>query len=450
MDRMITLTQKKLNQGNILHRLVSDSNYTIAEAAVALGLSERHVIRLKGEFKKHGYDALVHKNLGRSPVHAVKEDIKQKILELKKSAMFANSNFKHFQEILGRDKFGIKISYSALYNLLTSEGIKSPKTRRPSKKHRRRKRKAKEGIMLQIDASPHDWLNDGQNYSLHGAIDDATGKIVALYLSKNECLQGYFEVMRSVIHNNGIPISIYADRHTIFLSPKDGKLTIDEQLAGVQVNDTQFGRALKQLGITLIKARSAQAKGRVERLWETLQSRLPIEFALENISTVDAANEFLLKYIYEYNNQFAVEPENAEVAYRSVSAGTNIENILCVIEKRSFDNGGVFSFYNRSFKIASDKPDRVLPHKGKIDVLISPVFGVRACFAGIVYNVVPFVKPPKISESNIEKPKKPQYIPLDSHYYKHGHKLIKKVTYEDNDFAILKMLERIFLQELPA
>jgi hypothetical protein len=304
-------------------------------------------------------------------------------------------------------------------------------------------------MMLQIDASPFDWLNTGQNFSLHGAIDDATGKIAALYLCKHECLQGYFETMRSVISNNGIPVSIYADRHTIFLSPKDGKLTIEEQLQGIQVKDTQFGRAVKQLGITLIKARSPQAKGRIERLWGTLQSRLPIEFALENISTVDAANTFLKSYIDEYNSMFAVEAEDTEIAYREISPALNIENVLCIIEKRIFDNGGVFSFYNRTFKLVPNKPDTVLPHRGKLDVLASPVFGVRAAFAGIVYDVVPFTKPEKVKKPANAKGKKQKYIPDDSHYYKYGHQLIKKVTFEDDDIAIIKMLEKIFLWRLP-
>jgi transposase len=449
MDRRITLSQKRLNHAHILNRLLTDSSYTIAQAAEATGLSERHIIRLKGEYRKHGIDALVHKNIGRPPAHAISEELRNTIIDLKSSKLFEKANFKHFQEILGREKFGIKISYSALHGILTSAGIKSPKTRRPSKKHRRRKRKAYEGMMLQIDASPFDWLSLGQDYSLHGAIDDATGKIVALYMCKHECLQGYFEIMRSVISNNGIPVSLYADRHTIFLSPKDGKLTIEEQLQGIQVKDTQFGRAVKQLGITLIKARSAQAKGRIERLWETLQSRLPIEFSLENISTIDAVNTFLKTYIDEYNSMFAVEAENTEIAYREVSPALNIENILCIIEKRTFDNGGVFSFYNRTFKLASSKPETILPHRGKLDVLVSPIFGVRAFFLGIVYDVVPFIKPKKVQKSADIKAKKQKYIPDDSHYYKYGHQLIKKVTFEDNDIAILKMLEKIFLWRLP-
>lgn len=449
MNRMITLSQKKLNQAYVLARLVSDENFTIAEAAEEMGLSKRQVKRLKGEFKKHGADALVHKNIGRSPAHAITEDIRQQIIALKMSKLFEKANFCHFREILGREQFNIHISYSALHGILTSAGIKSPKKRRPAKKHRRRKRKAREGIMLQVDASPFDWINDGQSYSLHGAIDDATGNIKGLYLCKNECLQGYFEVMRMVIKQNGIPISLYADRHTIFVSPLDGKLTIEEQLAGKCANETQFGRAIRQLGITLIKARSAQAKGRVERLWETLQSRLPIEFALAGVTTIDAANTFLTTYMVQYNAQFAEEPEESEKAYRDLSPALNLDYILCNIVDRKFDNGGVFSFYNRTFKIICDKPDRILPHRGNIQVLFSPVFGVRAAFADIVYEVVPFIQPEKATKSASSKTHT-RYIPPDSHYYKHGHQLIKKVTFEDNDIAILKMLEKIFLQEMPA
>lgn len=449
MDRRIELSQKQLNRSHILDRLVNVPSYTIAEAAEALGLSKRQVKRLKGEYKENGINALVHKNIGRSPSRAVPEDVRKQIVELKKSKLFEKANFKHFREILSRDKYDIKISYSTLYGILTSEGIKSPMTRRPAKKHRRRKRKAREGLLMQTDASPFDWLNDGQMYEIHGGIDDATGKVTALYMCKNECLQGYFEVMRTTITNNGIPVSLYADRHAIFVSPKDGKLTEDEQLAGVTVNDTQFGRALKQLGITLIKARSPQAKGRIERLWGTLQSRLPIEFAMEGITTIDAANNYLKRYVEEYNSEFAVSPEDTESAYREVSPGLRIDNILCSIVHRRFDNGGVFSYYNRSFKIVQDKWDRVLPVKGNIQVLVSPVFGIRASFAGIIYEVESYTAPEKRVKSKPVKAHKKQ-IPEDSHYYKYGHVLWPKVSFEDSDVEILKMLERHFLWKMPA
>lgn len=440
------MSQKQLNRANVLSRLISDPSFTIPEAAQALRISERQTQRLKGGYKETGIDALIHKNIGRKPANATNEEDRQRIIELKKSSLFEKANFLFFQELLAR-VYGIEISYSALYRILTSTGIKSVKTRRPPKKHRRRKRKAREGLMLQIDASPFDWLNNGEMYSLHGAIDDATGKPAALYLCKNECLQGYFEVMRTVLMNNGIPMSIYADRHAIFVSPKDSKFTIEEELKGITVKDTQLGRALKQLGISLIKARSPQAKGRVERLWETLQGRLPIELAIAKITTVDAANAFLANYVKELANLFAVEPEDSEIAYRPLSPAMNLENILCVVENRTFDNGGVFSFHNRSYLIVQPRNDRLLPSKGRIDVLVSPRFGVRAAYMGVVFETAPYVKPEKAAKQKTAR-KKGKYVPPDSHYFKYGHSLMKKVTFEDSDRAILKMLERIFLDKI--
>lgn len=446
MNGRITLSQKKLNQAHVLSRLVNDTCFTIAEAAKAMGLSERHTKRLKKAYKEEGVEALVHKNIGRIPANAVKEDLRKKIIALKQTKPFDKANFKFFQELIARPKYGICLSYSTLYGILTYAGIQSVKTKRTPNKHRTRKRKPHEGLMLQTDASPFDWLNTGEMFSLHGAIDDATSNVTGLYLCKNECLQGYFEVMRTTIAKNGIPSSIYADRHTIFLSPKSGKLTIEDELNGVQINDTQFGRALRQLGITLLSARSPQAKGRVERLWETLQGRLPVEFALANITTVDEANEFLQSYIKDFNAQFAVPAEESIPYYRQPTAAMNFDNILCVVEKRVFDNGGVFSLHNKSYQIVPMQRD-LLPATGKAEILVSPRFGVRASYFGVVYEVIPFIKPQKTVSPPAEK-KKGKYIPPESHYYKYGHSLVKKVTFEESDRAILKMLERIFLGKM--
>jgi len=116
-----------------------------------------------------------------------------------------------------------------------------------------------------MDATPFEWFGDDQKYSLHGAIDDATGKVTGLYMCKNECLQGYLETTRQMILNHGMPTSIYADRHTIFRSPKADKISVEDQLKDKVVNDTQFGRAMSELGVTIIPARSPQAKGRIEQ-----------------------------------------------------------------------------------------------------------------------------------------------------------------------------------------
>ena len=264
-------------------------------------------------------------------------------------------------------------------------------------------------------------------------------------MAKNECLQGYFETTRQIILNDGIPISIYSDRHAIFLSTKAGKLTIEDELEGKVCNDTQFGRAMKELGITIIPARSPQAKGRVEKLWDTLQSRLPVEFKIAGITTIDEANEFLKDYIPLFNKKFAVEPREVESAFRPLSEGVDLDSILCVKQKRKVDNGGVFSFYGKHFKIEPKDNQPCIPPQTHIRVFISSMSGVRVEYRGRIYETVPFIKPRK-SADNTQKPQKSTaYTPPDKHYYKYGQDLFKRVTFEDSDQEILDMIHKVFL-----
>lgn len=287
------MSQEQLKRYTVIQKSL-EGIITVKEAAEVLNLSERQVIRLRKGVMENGPAALIHKNKGRKPIHAVSVDLKDKIVSLKLSENYKEANFNHFKELLERNE-GIRLSYSSIYNILTSNGIKSPKKRRRFKVHKRRKRKTQMGLLVQMDATPFEWFGDGIKFSIHGIIDDATGKVLGLYMTKNECLQGYFEVTRLMLENFGIPVSIYSDRHAIFLSTKAGKLSIEEQLEGKVCNDTQFGRAMKELGITIITARSPQAKGRIERLWNTLQSRLPVEFKLANIKTMEEANAFFTR-----------------------------------------------------------------------------------------------------------------------------------------------------------
>lgn len=437
------MSQTQLNRYAVIHQMIS-GNLSLQEAASALGISRRQVLRLKKGVQQQGAAVLIHKNTGRKPVHALDESLAAKIVALKQSTLYQQANFLHFQELLLRQE-QISISYSALHALLVDAGLKSPKKRRRVKAHCRRKRKAQAGLLVQMDATPFEWFGGSEKFSLHGAVDDATGAIVGLYLTKNECLHGYFEVTRQFLGNHGIPVSIYADRHAIFLSRNAGKLSLEEQLGGKVVNDTQFGRAMSELGITLIPARSPQAKGRVERLWETLQSRLPVEFALANITTIDLANVFLSSYISLFNRQFAVEPANPEPAFRVVAHNIDLDAILCVKMSRVLDAGRVFSFYNRHFLLVP-QPSLEPPPKAKIQVLISPRLGIRAKYKDTIFQVLPYIKPKKVAtEAKLTRPRK-KWSPPDSHYYKYGHTLSKKLSFEDNDRDILHMLEDIFLK----
>lgn len=437
------MTQTQLNRFKVIS-LVIEGKATIAEAAEDLKLSTRQVIRLKQGVKEFGPDFLIHKGTGRKPSHAVAEDLEKTIISLKQAEPYLNANFLHFRDLLEEHE-KIQISYTPLYRILTEAGLKSPKKRRKSKSHHRRKRKRREGILIQMDATPFEWFGTDVKYTLHGAIDDATGKIVGLFLTKNECLLGYFTVTRQMLLGFGIPVSLYTDRHSIFVSPKADKISIEEQLSGKVVNETQFGRAMSELGVTMHKARSAAAKGRVERLWDTLQSRLPVEFKIAGISNVSDANSFLAGYIEKFNRKFAVAPVEPESMFRAIPDTDFVDHILCVKQERSLDNGYVFSFYNRHFQVIDDR-SAPIPPRSRVKVLVSPEFGVKAQYKNLTYNVIPYIKPKKKSASTATEPRD-VYRPPDDHYFKYGHIAWKKLTFEDSDKDLIVMLEDIFFKQ---
>ncbi len=381
----LMLKQKDLKRATLIEACIN-GQCTVKQVANALGISERRVKQIKKEVKENGVKSIQHGNRGRKPKNAIPNETKKKILELRSSYQYELSNFKHFHELL-KERENIDISYSALYNILHKAGIKSPKKHRKTKLHHRRKRKESEGMMLQADGTPFDWFCDGNQYSLHGFIDDATGKITGLYMCKNECLLGYLEVLRQTLENYGIPISLYPDKYSVFFPPKkvNDHITIEEQLNGREKGITQFGRIVEELGITMFAANSPQAKGRIERLWETLQSRLVTEFRINNITTIEQANKFLLEYINIYNSKFAVAPLDKNNVFLKLPKRYNLDELLCVRFERTIDNAGVFSINNSKFQIT----DRNLPPKTRVSIYLSQKVGMFVKVNKKIYNVQP-------------------------------------------------------------
>ena len=379
------LKQEEIKRATLIEACIN-GQCTVKQVADALGLSERRVKQIKKEVKEHGVKSITHGNRGRKPRNTIPNETRNKILELRSSYEYEISNFKHFQELL-KERENIDISYSALYNILRNAGIKSPKKHRKSKLHHRRKRKDSEGMMLQADGTPFEWFEDGQKYSLHGFIDDATGKITGLYMCKNECLLGYLEVLRQTLENYGIPISLYPDKYSVFFPPKkvDDHVTIEEQLNGREKGITQFGRIVEELGITMFAASSPQAKGRIERLWETLQSRLITEFRINHINSIEQANEFLIEYIKIYNSKFAVEPSNKASMFLKLPKKYNLDELLCVKIERTIDNAGVFSINNSKFQVL----DKRLPPKTRITIYLSQKSGMFVKAHNKRYDVQP-------------------------------------------------------------
>lgn len=379
------LKQEEIRRATLIEACIK-GQCTVKQVANALGLSERRVKQIKKEVKENGVKSITHGNRGRKPKNTISDETRNKILNLRSSYQYEISNFKHFQELL-KEHENIDISYSALYNILKNAGIKSPKKHRKTKLHHRRKRKECEGMMLQADGTPFDWFEDGNQYSLHGFIDDATGKITGLYMCKNECLLGYLEVLRQTLVNYGIPISLYPDKYSVFFPPKkvDDHITIEEQLNGREKGITQFGRIVEELGIEMFPASSPQAKGRIERLWETLQSRLVTEFRINNIKTMEEANKFLIQYISKYNSKFAIESASNKSVFLKLPKKYNLDELLCVRFERTIDNAGVFSLNNSKFQVL----DKYLPPKTKVEIYLSQKIGMVVKSNNKTYDVQP-------------------------------------------------------------
>ena len=372
---------------------------TVKAAAERLKLSERQVKNLKGKYRKEGATAMIHGNCGKQPRHTLTPELKQKILGIKAQAEYEKVNFTHFQEEL-ESEYQIRISYTALINLLKAHDYESPHKRRPRKKeHVRRERKACFGEMSQTDATSYDWFGTGKSDALHALIDDATGRITGLYMSKNECAEGYFQIVHQTITDVGVPQSIYADGLSLFFGGKEP--SVEEQLAGKTIGTTQFGAIMESLGCRLIHARSPQAKGRVERLWQTLQSRLPVEFAKRNIKTVDEANVFLHDYYIEmFNNRFSQEPMNTQSAFMKLPIGTHLDTLLSMKYERTVDNGGCFSFHG--VLCQCNVPDIV--KNAKIELLVNGRIGVKVRYKGKLYTPLPILdkKKRQVAGSSIE------------------------------------------------
>ena len=220
---------------------------------------------------------------------------------------YAGVNHTHLSELL-REREGIDIGRDTLRKILTNAGVNSPRRRRPPKHRVRRQRMPREGMLIQVDGSYHRWLGeDGPQFTLLLAVDDATGVVVNALFCEPENTHSYFLLMWGLIRNCGIPTALYADRHAVF------KYTPPSEAAGAP---TQFSRAMDELGVQLIFARSPQAKGRVERMAGTFQDRLVTELRLAGAITIDDANHVLADFLSCFNQRFRVPPQHAETAYR--------------------------------------------------------------------------------------------------------------------------------------
>ena len=206
--------------------------------------------------------------------------------------------------------------------------MRSLRRRRAPRRYSRRERYPQEGMLLQIDGSRHDWLQGrGPHPTLVGAVDDATGTVPFALFRQQEDAHGYMLMLKGIINRHGVPLALYNDRHGLFQrSPKEPE-SLDEQLRGRR-DPTQFGRALEELDIRLTMAHTPQAKGRIERAWDTFQDRLVSELRLAGVKTIEQANQVLWNSLARYNQRFGVAPAQPGSAYRQLPAGVSLDAVL--------------------------------------------------------------------------------------------------------------------------
>lgn len=378
----------KNKQGLIdaIHRL-SAGEITVTAASLISGYSATHIRNVLRKYKVRGDSVFINGHKGMRPHNKIPLNTCRSIVANYKER-FEGFNFRFFCKIMNElDNFNI--SYKTIYNILTAAGIVSPENKRkpkPQDIHRPRARRVHEGELLQIDATPYQWFawcGDNKYYSIHGAIDDATGKITALYMCDNECLYGYTELIRRTFFNfpgGGHPAAIYSDRAAIFCyTPRDkDKLTISEQLKGLHEKRTQWQRMLSEINVDQILAWSPQAKGRVERMWRTVQGRLPWYFKDRKISTVEEANKFLLEYVDIFNREFSVDPVSPIAVWHKT--GLDPDYVLSARYDRTLRNGEFFSFEGYRWRI----PAKLKTQKFELCV---NEHGIRAYHNGKFYDV---------------------------------------------------------------
>ena len=344
----ITMNGKEQRRAMVLTAVI-EGRLSTHEGAELMSLSERQERRLRHAYVRDGPSALVHGNRGRKPVHTLDPGLRGRIVAMAEGA-YTGCNDQHLTELLA-EREGITLSRSSVRRILRAAGRRSPQRRRAPRHRSRRERMPQAGILLQVDGSRHQWLGpDGPWLTLIAGIDDATGDVPFAVFREQEDSQGYLLLLREVVRRRGVPLALYSDRHKIFQSEAKEPLTLEEELSGKPL-PTQVKRVLDELGITWIGARSPQAKGRIERLWGTLQDRLCQELRLNGVTTLVEANAALPALLARHNARFRQPPTEPGSAYRRWPAGKRPADVFCFRYWRSVSKDNVATLAGRAIPI---------------------------------------------------------------------------------------------------
>ena len=333
-----------------------------SQATEILGISERHAWRLLAAYRARGTAALEHGNRGRRPHNAVPAVVASAVVRFA-STRYPGANHTHLAELLWEHE-DLDVSSWTVRRILARAGIASPRRRRPPEHRVRRERMPREGMLLQVDGSHHAWLEErGPRFALLLAVDDATGAAVHALFRPVEDARGYFLLLEEIVRRCGIPLALYSDRHGVFKASSDGR-------RGLKVA-TQFARAMRELGITQIFARSPQAKGRVERAAGTFQDRLVTELSDASASTIAEAQTVLERFLPRFNARFRVPAAEPEVAYRPLDRALPLASILGFRHPRSVARDNTVKYRWRTLQLLPGR-ERTSYAGAQVEVLERP------------------------------------------------------------------------------
>jgi len=457
----------ELKKYEIIKALADHSDGNKDRAALTLGCTRRHINRMLAGYRKEGKAFFIHGNRGRKPATTIPQDIRCAVVDLYRTKYY-EANFTHYTELLEEHE-GIHISVSSVSNILENEYILSPKATKakrkrvkkeltikkenaPSQKaresiqanlvaledaHSRRPRCAYFGELQQMDATPYEWV-PGQTWHLHLAIDDATGSVTGGWFDEQETLNAYYHVFFQILSDYGIPYKFLTDRRTVFTYKKKNSPSLDEDTY------TQFAYACKQLGVELESSSVPQAKGRVERVNQTLQSRLPVELRLAGITTIEAANEFLHSYIKKFNAQFSLPIHGTRSVFEKQPSDEKINLILAVLNERTVDCGHCIQFQNDHYRMLDSRGMQVHYRKGTKVMVIQAFDGSLYCCVNDkdVYALEKILQRYETSkdldpQQPAPRPKK-KYIPPMDHPWKRDtfHKFVQKQPHHMDDITV--------------
>jgi len=326
MKWTIAMTRDELHRKTIVEKAI-DKRITQKEGAGQLGISERHFRRLLYKYRKRGDEGLVSGHRGKPSNNQMKEAKREKITKFIQDPIYEGFGPTLLNEKLELNK-GISISKESMRQIMIEEQMHSPKIKKEKTTHPSRERRGRRGELVQIDGSYHAWLEDrGPKACLLLFVDDATSAVLAAKFVDQESFYGYGELCKSYFRSIGLPVTFYSDKFSVF--------RVNSQAGKHKEAITQFSRALSTLGVDLICANSAQAKGRVERANQTFQDRLVKELRLQQINDYQSANAFLPAYLHFHNRKFAVLPRSTTDVHLPLDPSVDLDFLFAIHDTRT-------------------------------------------------------------------------------------------------------------------